>query len=179
MKRVRTAVILFALLVIAIPAFAKENRSGVGVAYTAGVVSVDFPGVPDLDFVGYTVFWKYGFTDMWGLLVSYRDMQDDENFAPGDEIDYTQIGVHAVVMWRHGKMVRPHVKFGLADTDFEVTEASLGSVSESDTAFSIGGGLEAGSERFAFYADYDFTQADLSGVDFDVAGLNLGIVFKY
>ena len=179
MKSCRAILIIVALLIIAVPTFAKENRSGVGIAVTAGSVDIDVAGVPDLDFTGYTIFWKYGFNDRWGLQLSYRDMEDDENLLPGEEINYTQFGVHAVYMWRHGKRVRPHIKFGVANSDVEIIEPSLGTVSEDDLAFSVGGGLEAGSERFAFYADYDFTQVDLGGTDFDIANLSLGIIFKY
>ena len=81
-------------------------------------------------------------------------------------------------MWRHGMKVRPHVKFGLALTDVEVTDFS-GTISEDDTTLSIGGGLEVGSESFAFYADYDYTEPDLSGTDFEIGNLTLGAVFKF
>ena len=162
----------FALL-MTFPAFAKESRSGVGVGYNVG--TLDFDGLPDeLDFVGFNVWYKWGINDMWGVLVSYRDMEDDEDLLPGFEIEYTQIGVHAVIMWRHGMKVRPHVKFGLALTDVEVI-----GVSEDDTTLSIGGGLEVGSESFAFYADYDYTEPDLSGTDFEIGNLTLGAVFKF
>jgi hypothetical protein len=179
MKGIRITLIVVALVAITVPTFAKENRSGAGFAYTFGTVAVDIPGVPDADFTGYTIFWKQGFTDRWGLLISYRDMKDDENFAPGDEIKYTQFGVHAVVLWRHGKRVRPYIKFGVAQSDLEVTESSMGTASEDDTALSVGVGLEAGSERVAFYADWDYTQVELSGVDFELDNLALGIIFKY
>lgn len=179
MKRLPTALILIVLFAVTVPAIAKENRSGAGIGYTAGNLSVDIAGTDDLDFTGYTIFWKQGFNDLWGLLVSYRDMKDDENLPPGDEINYTQWGVHAVVQWRHGKRVRPFVKFGMAKTDLEVTDTSMGTQSEEETAFSFGGGLEAGTERIAFYADYDFTRAELSSIDFDFGDLVLGIIFKY
>jgi len=179
MRLCRAILIVVASLVVAAPALAKENRSGAGVAFASGTVDVSVPDVPDLDFTGYTLFWKYGFTDHWGLLLSYRDMEDDENLLPGEELNYTQFGVHAVYMWRHGKKVRPHVKFGVANTDIEVIDPTLGTASEDELAFSVGGGLEAGSERIAFFADYDFTQFEISGIDFDVANLSLGIIFKY
>jgi hypothetical protein len=81
-------------------------------------------------------------------------------------------------MWRHGKRVRPHIKFGVANTVLKFKDY-LDTQSVDDLAFSVGGGLEAGSERVAFYADYDFTRVDYFGFDFDVASLALGIVFKY
>ena len=179
MKARRATVVVAALLILVLPALAKENRSGAGFALNRGMVDIDFPGTTDVEFAGYSLFWKYGFTDPWGLLISYRDMDDDEDLFPGEEVDYSQFGVHGVYMWRHGKKVRPHVKFGIANTDLEVIDPGQGAVSEDDMAFSFGGGLEAGSEKVAFYADYDFTRIELSGVDFDVANLALGMIFKY
>ena len=62
---------------------------------------------------------------MWGLQISYRDMEDDEdNLLPGEEGEFTQIGAHAVVIWRHGKVVRPLVKFGLVQTDIDLRDST-------------------------------------------------------
>jgi len=178
MKACRAVLIIVALLVIALPAVAEENRSGAGIALTSSSIDVDVPGVENIDFGGVTLFWKYGFNDHWGLLLSYRTMTDRETLPPGEEIESRQFGVHGVYMWRHGKRVRPHLKFGVANTDLRFKDY-LDTQSVDDLAFSVGGGLEAGSERVAFYADYDFTQVEFFGFDFDVASLALGIVFKY
>jgi hypothetical protein len=181
MRTFRAVPMLIVLLLIAMPAFAKENRSGAGIAYTGGDVTVEnVPGSGEFD--GYTLFYKAGFNDLWGLLISYRDMTiDDKEVLPGEEFDYTQIGVHAVVLWRHGKKVRPFVKFGLARTEIDlVSPSSIPSTfTDDEIGFSVGGGLEAGSERIAFYADYDFTQVELGAADFDFANLALGIIFKF
>ncbi len=179
MKACRAILIIVALLIIAVPTFAKENRSGVGIAYTLGSTDFDIPGDSEIDFTGYTIFWKFGFTNMWGLQISYRDMEDDEdNKLPGEEAEFTQIGAHAVVIWRHGNLVRPLVKFGLVQNDIELRD-STSSLSDDNVDFSIGGGLEVGSERIAFYAEWDFTQTEFLSVDVDVDNLNLGIIFKY
>ena len=170
MKSCLAVLIVVALLAVAAPAVAEENRSGAGIALTSGTLDIDFPGVENADFGGFTLFWKYGFNDGWGLLLSYRTMSDREDLFPGQELEYRQFGVHGVYMWRHGKKVRPHVKLGVANTDLRF---------KIFLDFSIGGGLEAGSEQIAFYANYDFTQAEFLGLDVDVASLDLGIIFKY
>ncbi len=178
MKASRAFVILALLLLVAAPASALDNRSGAGIALNQGILDADT--LPEeLEFVGYTLFWKAGITDQWGVLLSYRDMEDDEDLLFGEEDEYQQFSVHAMIMWRHGKRVRPHVKFGLARTDFEATIPFLGSSSDDDVTLSIGGGLEAGTPRIAFFADYDYTQPDLFGEDFDIWNLSLGIIFKY
>ncbi len=179
MKLLRSIAIISLLLAVALPVAAADNRSGAGFALVRGSVDANF--LPEsLDFTGFTLFWKYGFTDSWGLLVSYRSMEDDENLLFGEEDEYDQLSVHAVYMWRHGMRVRPHIKFGLARTDFEVRLPG-GSVSEDDTAISIGGGLEAGSEKVAFYADYDFSEPEFDFLvdDLELYNLSLGMIFKY
>jgi hypothetical protein len=174
--------LLLFLFCASLPALAADDRSGAGLGFTSGIVDMEFLPA-ELDFVGYTLFWKFGFTDTWGLLVSYRDMEDDEILIFSEEDDYTQFAVHAVYMWRHGKRVRPHVKFGLARTDFDARSPFFPSVSDDDVTISFGGGLEAGSDKIAFFADYDFTQPELElfgfSQDTDVFGLTLGIIFKY
>ena len=168
-------------MLMTFPAFGKDGRSGVGVGYNTGTVDSDI-FITDFDFVGFNVFYKWGISDRWGVLVSFRDMEDDESFAPGEELEYTQIGVHAVIMWRHGNRVRPHVKFGIASTDMDFTSGGL-TVSDDDVTFSFGGGLEAGSDKVAFFGDFDYTEPELNSgfgeFDFEVANLTLGIIFKF
>ena len=183
MNLLRTIFVLAILFAIAAPAMAADNRSGAGFAFTRGIVDSDDVLLEELGFVGYTVFWKFGFTDRWGLLVSYRDMEDDEFLFFFEEDAYTQFAVHAMVMWRHGKRVRPHVKFGLARTELEATGPFIPSTKDDDTTLSIGGGLEAGSEKIAFFADYDYTQPEMNligvSADYDIWNLSLGMIFKY
>lgn len=163
--------------VLSAPAQAKGPRSGAAFAFTSGTAASE--AMPqDLDFSGWTVFGKIGFTDHWGLLISFRDMGDDEDLLFGEEDSYTQFALHAVYMWRHGKVVRPHVKFGVAYTN---AEARIGqrSLSDEDTNISVGGGLEVGSEFVAFFGDIDYTEAEFYGADFEYANMNLGVIFKF
>ncbi len=182
-KPLCTIFVLAILLAVAAPATAADYRSGAGFAFTSGIVDADFLLPEELAFVGYTIFWKVGITERWGVLVSYRDMEDDEFLLFAEEDEYTQIAVHAMAMWRHGKQVRPHVKFGLARTELEATIPFTLNTKDDDTTLSIGGGLEAGSERIAFFADYDFTEPELNLVgipdDYSIWNLSLGMIFKY
>ena len=179
MRTRRVLVVLAMLFVfIQLPALAKDNQSGAGFGLASGTFDAD--ALPDsLDFTGYVLFWKLGLTDGWGLQIQYRDMGDDEDLALGEEDDYTQIGVHAVYMWRHGKRVRPHIKFGIARTDFDAKIPLFGTLTDDDTTISVGGGLEAGSERIAFFGDYDYSEPDIFGEAVQIGNLTLGIVFKY
>ena len=87
MKPFRALIIVGILIALAaVPVLAKDHRNGLGIAVTQGNVDPEIGG-SDLDAEGYTVFWKYGFTDMWGLLFSYRDMDDDEDLLPGQEFE--------------------------------------------------------------------------------------------
>lgn len=181
-KLVRGSLILGLFLLATFPVLGADKRSGAGFGINSGTVDSDI--LPDeLDFVGFTVFYKWGFTDTWGLFFSYREMEDDENLFLGEEDEYTQFGVHAVYMWRAGKRVRPHVKFGLAHTDFEAKIPGLPLLSDSDVTISVGGGLEAGSEKIAFFADFDYTEPEITllGVsqDMEIGNLTLGIIFKF
>lgn len=159
-------------------AVAAERKHMVGFGLDTAVVDVD--SFPDsIDFTGFSVFGKFGITKNWGILFSYRDMEDDENLAAGEKDTYTQIGVYGVYMWRPDKKVRPHVKFGVSSVDLDVEVPGFFTASDDDTAFSFGGGLEAGSQKVAFFGDYDFTTVDLFGLDTDTADLTLGVVFRF
>lgn len=182
MKSVPWAALLVTIFLFANPAFAADNRSGAGFGLNSGMVDADsFPN--ELDFVGYTVYYKQGFTDAWGLLISYKDMEDDEDLFLGEEDEYTQFGIHVVYMWRAGKTVRPHVKFGIANTDFEARIPGWGSESDDDTTISFGGGLEAGSEEIAFFADFDYSEPEITllsvSEDLEIGNLTVGIIFKF
>ena len=154
-----------------------------GFGINGGTVDSDLPLAEEVDFDGYTLFYKFGFTDTWGLLVSYRDMEDDEDLFLGEEDEYTQFAVHAVYMWRHGNRVRPHVKFGLAYTDFEARIPGFFSDADNDVTLSFGGGLEVGSEKFAFFGDFDYTEPEITLVgvsaDLEITNVTLGIIFKF
>ena len=178
MRRNTLTVIIVLALIFAAPVFGAESNSGVGFGLTGGVVDSDVLS-DSLNFTGYMLFAKLGFTDHWGLAVSYRDMKDDENLAFGEEDSYTQTAVHAVYMWRPGKIVRPHVKFGIERTEFEAKEPPFPTLKDDDVAGSVGGGLEVGTPQIAFFGDYDLTRARLFDEDFDIGNLTAGIIFKF
>ena len=105
-------------------------------------------------------------------------MEDDENLLLGEEDEYTEIGVHGAYMWRPDNKVRPHVKFGFVQTDLEISVPGF-SIDDDGTGFSVGGGLEAGSEKVAFFADLDVSTVELFDVDFDFVSVTLGAIFKF
>jgi Outer membrane protein beta-barrel domain len=178
MKRTTLPVLIALGLSLAAPAFAAEHNSGVGFGLTGGVVDSDSLS-DSLNFTGYTLFGKIGFTDHWGLAVAYRDMNDDEDLAFGEKDSYKQTSVHAVYMWRPGKIVRPHVKFGIERTEFEAELPPFPTLKDDDVAGSVGGGLEVGTPSVAFYGDYDLTRVRLFDEDFDIGNLTAGIIFKF
>jgi hypothetical protein len=178
MERVQTSTIFIAMMLAALPAAAVESRNGVGGALVSGTLDCD-SCIDELDFEGFAVFGKIGFTDHWGLLLKYRDMEDDEVLFLGEEDSYTQLAVQAVYMWRPRKAFRPHVKFGLERTDFEAEIPGVVRDSDDGVALGFGGGFEAGSQRVAFILDYDFTQVELFDEDFDLANFDLGVIFKF
>lgn len=157
--------------------FGAEHKHGIGLGLDSATLDTD--SLPEaIEFTGFTLFGKIGFTDNWGMFISYRDMEDDEDLLFGEEDSYTQIGVHAVYMWRPDKRVRPHVKFGLARTDFEAEAFGL-TLSDDGVGISVGGGLEAGSQRVAFFGDLDVNVVSLFGEDFTFSDVTLGVIFKF
>ena len=97
MRRMTLPVLVTLTLILAVPAFGAEPKSGIGFGLTGGVVDSDSLS-DSLSFSGFALFGKIGFTDHWGLVVSYRDMKDDENLAFGEEDSYKQTSVQAVYM---------------------------------------------------------------------------------
>jgi hypothetical protein len=161
-----------------LPAAAADNRHGIGLAVVSGAADCDSCN-DAIEFTGYSLFGKIGFTDNWGLMITYRDMEDNEDLFLSEEDTYTQVAVQAVYMWRPTKVMRPHVKFGVERTDLEGKIPGFATVSDDDTTLAVGGGFEAGSQKVAFLLDYDFTLADIFDEDFAFANLNLGIIFKF
>lgn len=181
-----TRYLAVAVSILGLSVFDSEavNRHGVGLGYDVAIVDSDLFFATE-DFNGFSVFGKIGFTDHWGLFVWYRDMEVDEEFFGVFEEEYTQLGVHAVYMWRPDKTVRPHVGFGLARTDMDVDDFFF-NVFKSDqgVGLSVGGGLEAGSEKVALFAEYEFTIVDLDVSVFGeeetrIGDLLVGIIFKF
>ena len=174
----RTAVCVLVILAMALSGsvHAAERKHGVGLGLASSTVEPE--NITDVDFAGFTVFGKIGITKNWGILVSYRDMEDDEDLLGGEEDEYTEIGVHGVYMWRADHKVRPHVKFGFVRTDLEISVPGA-SIDDDGTGLSVGGGLEAGSQKVAFFGDLDVARVDLFDVDFDFVSATLGVIFKF
>jgi hypothetical protein len=154
--------VLVALSFLAVSgsSFGAEHKHGIGFGIDSGTLDSD-PLPEALEFTGFTLFGKIGFTDNWGLFISVRDMEDDELLLGGEEDSYTQIGVHAAYMWRPDMRVRPHVKFGIARTDFDAELPGNPTLSDDGVGISIGGGLEAGTQRVAFFGEADATVVSL------------------
>lgn len=170
--------ILALTLTLATLAFGQTKRHGVGITYD--LANLDSDDLPDaISFDGFTIFFKIGFTDNWGLFLDYRDMNDDEDLAFGEEDSYTEYSADAVYMWRPAKKVRPHVKFGLAYVDAEGEIPGFVSLSDNNIGLSFGGGFEAGSPRVAFFLDYEAVFVELFDADTFIGDLGLGIVFKF
>jgi hypothetical protein len=177
MKRLVTLTLIALLMTVSAVALAAERRHGVGLGVVAGTGEPEFAGADEIDFVGGQIFGKFGITDNWGVLITFRDMEDDEDVS-GLSAEYTQISVHGIYMWRPDNKVRPHVKFGLQQTDLELTALTL-TIDDDGSAFSFGGGFEAGSQKVAFFLDLDYTEVELFDVDFEGSNLTAGVIFKF
>ena len=177
LQGVLTTIVL--MVSLALPAIATAGDHGVGVAFAGGTLNQCDPCGGSIDFTGVALFGKIGFTPSWGLLITYRDMEDDENLLFGEQDSYTQLAAQVVYMWLPRQVFRPHVKFGLARTEFEAEVPGFPTLSDDDVAPAFGGGFEVGSPTVAFFFDYDFTFVDIFDDDFDVGNLNLGIIVKF
>lgn len=180
MRNWTKVILLGGLIVVAVcsGAWAGDRRSGIGFGFSSGTIDPDGGG--ETEWSGGTVFGKIGFTDNWGLLLSVRSMEDDENLALVDG-EYDQFSAHGVYMWRPDKTVRPHVKFGMSRVDLEAQflPGFLNlKASDAGAGFSLGGGLEAGSPKVAFFADFELVVVELFSEDVGVANLTLGVMFK-
>jgi len=176
MWRTTVGALVILLVVPIAPVLGAEQRHGAGFGMCSGIVEPE--DGPELDFAGFSIFGKVGLTDHWGLLISYKDMEDDEDLLVGEEDEYTQIGAYGVYMWRHDRRVRPHMKFGVERTDFEISYSGS-SIDDDGVAFSVGGGLEAGSQKVAFFGDLDLATVELFDVDTDIFNLTAGVIFKF
>jgi hypothetical protein len=178
MRRTGIPIGIVLALFLCAPAGAAVSRHGVGGALVGGALDCD-SCFDAIGFAGFAVFGKIGLTDNWGLLITYRDMEDDENLLLGEKDTYQQIGVQALHMWRPRKLFRPHVKFGIERTDFEAEIGGVTVAADDGAGLAVGGGFEAGTQRVAFFLDYDFTVVELFDEDFEIANLDLGIIFKF
>lgn len=173
----RAVLILLSGLLLATPA-AAASKHGVGFGLDRATFDSDeFRG--DVDFEGFSVYGKVGLSDRWGILIAYRDMDDDEGFSFGAEESYTQVDLQAVHMWMPGATFRPHVKGGLTYVDFEEEIPGVPGLSDDATGFSLGGGFEVGSQRVAFLLDFTLAFVDLVGEDVRLRDLTAGVLFKF
>jgi hypothetical protein len=153
-------------------AFAAERIHGLGLGLNSA-------SSEDVTFKGFSAIGKIGLTEHWGVLVSFRFMKDDEDLSLGEEDSYEQIGLHAVYMWRPEKAARPHVKFGLARTGAKIRIPAVGSIRDDGLGWSVGYGLEAGSQKVAFFGDLEFARVKLFDENFEFRDVTIGIVFKF
>ncbi len=176
--------VVLTILVLPGSLSAAENRHFVGFGIDAAIVDSDV-FFNEEDHIGFSIFGKYGFNDRWGLFVFYRDMEDDESLFSliGLEQTYTQIGVRGVRMWRPDKKLRPHVGFGAVQTDFDANFFGMSAMSDDGIGLSVSGGLEAGSQKFAFYGEYGITVVDLDTLDpfgeTTIGNFTAGFIFKF
>ena len=112
-----------------------------------------------------------------------RDMKDDEFLFFNEKDTYTIFGVDAAYTWRVDTKLRPYAKFGLAHADFEAALPSLPTLSDDGIGLSVGGGLEVGSHRFAFFLDLDFVEVELRlgqiEDDLSFADATLGFIYRF
>lgn len=174
------ATVLLLVFLTPVPSSAAVRKHGFGIGWSDARLSSDgeFSGhTMDLD--GFTAFGKFGISDRWGILVSYRDLEDKEDPLSNKIGDITQIGVYGVILGRASKRVRPFFKFGLVRTDIDAHIRNFW-IDDEDTFLSIGLGMEVGSQSLAFYADYDVIFFDVgpNEEDFGLGVLTLGLIFK-
>lgn len=180
---------------LALPAVAETPRFGFGLGVASGSIDNgtypdnchDYFCTPETDeFSGFSLFGRVGLTRHWGLLLSYRDLEEsgglreDEIFGRDDS--YSNLGLFATYTWRPQKKIRPHLKFGLARIDYEASGFGFED-SDDDVTVSLGGGVEIGPQKFAFFADLDVTEINLDMESFEddrlsIGDLTLGIIFR-
>jgi len=178
MKNGTILALLALLFSIPDPVLGEVRKHGAGIGYETAIVDSGF--LPEaLAFTGFSLFGKIGFTDNWGLLIAYRNMKDDEDLLLGEEDSYIEVGVHAIHMWRPDKRVRPHLKFGLAWVELEAKIPGVPAISDVGFGPSLGGGLEVGSQRVAFFGDLALAVVDLFDEDTIFGDLTLGVMFKF
>ena len=179
----KATVVLLVLLGAGIaPVMGGEKSFGLGAGYVLG--SYESDSVPvEFDSDGYSIHGSVGLTARWSLLIVFRDMKDDEFLLFNEKDTYTIFGVDAAYTWRVDTKLRPYAKFGLAHADFEAALPSLPTLSDDGIGLSVGGGLEVGSHRFAFFLDLDFVEVELRlgqiEDDLSFADATLGFIYRF
>jgi len=141
------------------------------------------------DFSGLIVFGKAELTRRWGVLLSWRKLEESGGDAHGDlEIfgendSFQQLGAYATYRWRARRMLRPHVKVGLAYTEFEARTLGGPGESGNDVSLSFGGGLEWGHPAFSLFAELDATDVaiEAGGVSdhLNLGDLTIGFIHRF
>ena len=164
------------LVLLAAPAYGGEEKFGLGVGVNYGV-TVESDSTASTfeeqgDTSGFTILGRYLFSNRWGLLLSYRVLEEDQEFDL--ENKYRQVGFNAVRMWRNDKAVRPYFKFGLTRTERERPIAS-----EDGIGLSLGGGVEVGSKKLAFIGELESTGVQLGDETMGIASWTAGALFRF
>lgn len=141
------------------------------------------------DFSGFIVFGKAEVTPRWGVLLSYRQLEESGGDAHGDleifgeDDSFRQLGVYATYRWRARKKLRPHVKVGLALTEFEARTPSAPGDSDNDTSLSLGAGLEWGHPAFSLFTEMDLTdlaiEAGGASDHLSLGDLTVGFIHRF
>ncbi len=166
-----------AALILAAPAAAADRDSAVGIGITIGALDSG-RNADSIEFEGYTLFGKIGLDPHWGVLLSYRDMSDEDFLLFFQDGEYTQVSAQGSYLWRPRKRLRPFVKFGLTRLDYEGDFGSVPNRSDDGIGYTFGWGLEIGGGFVAFLLDWDYARVDLFGDSTDVVNISFGAVLK-
>ena len=135
----------------------------------------------EADFTGVALIGKVAINPNWGVMFSFRSMEDDEDLS--SSVDYTQVAAQGVYLWNPHQTIRPYVKAGMVFTDLDsgISPQRVTDRREDDegVGISFGLGLEIGSQRYAFFADFDYTDVSLFDVDHDILTATAGVLFKF
>lgn len=199
MRRHRKLLVAAALVLLpaiagstfSIPAVAAEPaddglRHGVGLAYSGSTIEfdVDRGGQSSRRFDGWGVFGKFGISERWAVLASYRDLGDNGDLDPGEEIALRVVDAHAGFIWLVTPNSRWHAKAGVAWLDFESRRSLTGATTDSALSPSIGVGFEWGLRRVRLYFDFGvaFSGVELipgESENLVVGNSNSGLMFKF
>ncbi len=176
---------------LSIPVFASDASDddlnhGVGIAFSGSTIyfDIDRGGQGSRTFDGWGIFGKYGITEHWAVLASYRDLGDNGDLDPGEEISFNLIDIHASFTWLVTQHSRWHVKAGLAQLDFDSSRPFTGTNKDSIVSPSIGGGFEWGGRKIRLFVDFGvaFPSVELIPGEREslvVGNTNTGLIFKF
>lgn len=198
MKRI-AAVIVFALVLVASPAFAEEP---VSVDFGGGVVLQDFEsrsGGTGFDPKGLfgTVGWMHqnGFVARLSLSRTSDEGTAVWDFGFGlevslDETDLTRLDATAGFMFNRHGLVRPILRGGFARVNVEdtvtgsVTGLSEKVIDDDDTVITLGAGIEVGQDKHVLFFDLGVDSglevaSALGTVKFDLSSVHVGYVHRF